>query len=308
MSPSIIALLVAGSLGIAAAIMLIPRPNRSLRQVVAARLDQRISSDQPIRPQANRSMIGGLQDTLYRSRGIKPRTAGLLVGVPLVFSLVGLSLVIVAEGGLAATGFFLIVVGPAVIYLDATRRAATRRKEFAEGLPQFLLTVSSAMSAGLTLDQALKELSAGGSSVVEEEFARVTQVVALGESLESALAQMAGRMESDEIKTLRQATGIGRETGSSLTPILETVAESALERAQVRREIGTLTAEGLMSAYVVIALPFLVFVFLLLSQPDYVSVLWTRPAGIGMAVAALAFIAIGWVWLRRLISQETSSV
>lgn len=304
---TLLVLLAAAAL-IAASLLLLPRRNRALRDVVDAREHLGDGLSQVKKRRRDDSMVENLLEKLYFSQGIQPRGVGFVVGLPVAAGLLGLVLVLFASQSVGALGFTIMLLGPAVVYLDASRRSARRKKQFAESLPQFLLTVSSGMSAGLTLDQALRELSAGGASVVEEEFQRATKAIAFGETMESALGDMAQRMDSAEIRTLRQATAIGRETGSSLTPILETVAETSLERAQVRREISTLTAEGLMSAYVVIALPFLVFVFLLLSQPDYVSVLWTRPEGVGMAVGAIALISVGWFWLRRLISHETSSL
>lgn len=308
MTLNTLALLLIVAAGIAASVYLIPRRNKGLQRLLAAGKKTEDAGGRSVETDDADSWISALRDRLYFSKGISPRPRAFVAGVPVLFALAGFVMVLLGGEGLGAVGVLVILLGPTVVYLDSSRRSQTRRKAFAEDLPPFLLTVASAMSAGLTLEQALRELSAGASNVVEEEFTRAMQGISLGETLEAALAEMAERMNSPELLTLRQATTIGRETGSSLTPILETVAESSLERAQVRREIGTLTAEGLMSAYVVIALPFLVFIFLFLSQPDYVSVLWTRPAGIGMAVAAVGLIAVGWIWLRRLISQETSAL
>lgn len=304
---SLIVLLGASAL-LAAAIVMLPRGNQSLRELVNARSAQ--PEDPAIRSSTGEptSLLRNLEERLYQSKGISARPPALVVGIPIGLAIIGFVLVVLDRESLGALGFVLILLGPAAVYLDSSRRSAARKKAFAETLPQFLLTTASAMSAGLTLEQALRELSVGVTTAAEEEFHRAIQATVLGESLEAALGEMAQRMDSPDIRILQKATAIGRETGSSLTPILETVAESSLERAQVRREIGTLTAEGLMSAYVVIALPFLVFIFLLLSQPDYVSVLWTRPEGIGMSVAAIVLIAGGWIWLRRLISQETASL
>jgi len=285
-------------LAIAFALMTIPRRNLALKSLLQARSGQ-VEGSTGLTEIETSSLIESLRDRLYYRNGIAARSVGVVIAGLVVPAVSGLAMLVLGGGGSRALGVAIIPLGLMLLWLDSMSRTSARRKQFAEQLPQFLLTVSSAMSAGLTMDQALRELSDGRSSVVEEEFHRATQGLALGDSLESALEAMSQRMASSDIDTLRQATAIGRQTGSSLTPILETVAESSLERAQVRREIGTLTAEGLMSAYVV---------FLLLSQPDYVSVLWTRPAGIAMGVGALVLIAIGWVWLRRLISKETSSL
>lgn len=308
MSIPLLLLLLVDGLIIAALVMFLPRQNRSLQTIVQSATKGGVPPAGPAASDDEHTLFNRFQESLYWSKGLSSRSllfVGLVALIPAVF---GLIVVALASGGGKFVGLLMILLGPAIVYADSTRRASARRKQFQEALPPFLLTVASAMAAGLTLEQALKELSIGKTTVVEEEFHRATQGLSLGESLEDSLGDMANRMASADIQTMQRATAIGRQTGSSLTPILEAVAESALERSQVKREIGALTAEGMMSAYVVIALPFLVFTFLVLSQPGYISVLWTRPEGIAMGFGALVLIGAGWVWLRSLITKETSGL
>lgn len=308
MSLPLLLLLVLDGLIIAALLAFLPRRNRGLERLVTSSVAPPKRGSRATRESDSSSITARIQESLYWSKGLNARPFGFLALFTAIPAFVGLVIVVLGTGIVKFLGMITIVLGPIVIYLDSSRRAASRKKQFQESLPPFLLTVASAMAAGLTMEQALRELSAGKTTVVEEEFHRATQGLDLGETLEASLADMAERMGSADIDTMQRATAIGRQTGSSLTPILEAVAESALERSQVKREIGALTAEGMMSAYVVIALPFLVFVFLLLSQPGYISVLWTRPEGIAMGVGALVLIAAGWVWLRGLITKETSGL
>lgn len=308
MSLPLLLLLVLDGLIIAALLAFLPRRNRGLERLVTSSVAPPEKGSRATPESDSSSITARIQESLYWSKGLDARPFGFLALLTVIPAFVGLVIVVLGTGIVQLLGVITIVLGPIVIYLDSSRRAASRKKQFQENLPPFLLTVASAMAAGLILEQALRELSSGKTNVVEEEFHRATQGLELGETLEASLSDMAERMGSTDIDTMQRATAIGRQTGSSLTPILEAVAESALERSQVKREIGALTAEGMMSAYVVIALPFIVFVFLLLSQPGYISVLWTRPEGIAMGVGALVLIAAGWVWLRGLITKETSGL
>jgi len=304
----LLTLLVIDGLIIAALIAFLPSRNKPLERLVRLTLTPGNKASSAAENSAKPSLVRRISEALYWSKGLTPPPPVALLSLLALPAIAGLLMIVFGGGLTRALGAIVLLLGPALIYLDSSRRAASRKKQFQESLPQFLLTVSSAMAAGLTLEQALTELSSGKTTVVEEEFHRATQGLALGETLESSLADMAQRLSSPDVETMQKATAIGRQTGSSLTPILEAVAESALERSQVKREIGALTAEGMMSAYVVIALPFIVFIFLLLSQPGYISVLWSRPEGIAMGIGALALIAAGWVWLRSLITKETSGL
>jgi len=56
-----------------------------------------------------------------------------------------------------------------------------------------------------------------------------------------------------------------------------------------------------MSAWILGLLPFGVAGMLLLTNPDYIRILWTDPAGIKLVWIALIMITIGVLWLRKMI-------
>jgi len=304
MSPSVLLILTAASLALSAVFYLLPRKSQSLGRLVTQYSAQRPGK----KVDATEGVMDQLSDYLYERRGIAPRTKGFILSLCGSAVTIGLLFLALGSSQIQLLGVVILLAGPAVVYLDATSRASERKKQFAEELPQFLLTVSSAMGAGLTLDQALRELSADKANVVQEEFFKITKVMSFGDSIDNELEALEQKLENEELKTLRQAAAIGRESGSSLIPILETVAESTLQRARVRREIASLTAEGMMSAYVIIALPFVIFFFLLFTQPSYVDVFWTTPTGGVLALGALGLISVGWIWLKRMINKETGAV
>jgi tight adherence protein B len=290
-----------------AILLLLPTRNKGMEAIVreasAAQLGSSISSFES----EKQSTLRRIQHATYWSKGIAPPSK-LLLAVAVLLFITGTLLLAIDSVGIRLSGLGLLVIGPAIVYLDVTFRVSRRQKVFQDELPPFLLLVASAMSVGLTLEQSFAELSSGRSNAVEEEFHQISQNLSVGRSLESSLEELAQRMASPDITTLSRATAIGRQMGGSLTPILEAVAESALERAQVRREITTLTAEGMMSAYVLIALPIVIFLFLLLTQPDYVAVFWTTTEGLVMLGGTAVLIILGWVWLKNLIGRETANV
>lgn len=196
----------------------------------------------------------------------------------------------------------LALVGVAgLFYLDYSRRKAKRIESFGLELPSFLLTLSSSLRAGLSLDQSISELTKDSPTVLGQQFSAAKREVELGKTWHEALVPIAVRMNSQDLRNLIEGLALAQETGSSLTGILEAIAESCLERAQLKREIKTLTAEGMLSAYVIIALPFIIFLFLLLTQPSYAAVLWTPGIGMVMGITTIILIAFGWVWLKRTI-------
>ena len=100
------------------------------------------------------------------------------------------------------------------------------------------------------------------------------------------------------------AIRIQRQVGGNLAELLDTVAGTMREREYVRRQVNALAAEGKLSAWVLGLLPPLFMVYLLLTNYDYVSVMFTEPLGIVMMVGAGLWLAVGVFWMSRLVKVE----
>jgi tight adherence protein B len=76
------------------------------------------------------------------------------------------------------------------------------------------------------------------------------------------------------------------------------------ERASLRRHVRALSAEGRLSAYILIALPLLVGGWLFLSRGSYMRPLYTTPFGLAMLIGGVVLVAVGTVWMRNVIKVE----
>jgi tight adherence protein B len=100
-----------------------------------------------------------------------------------------------------------------------------------------------------------------------------------------------------------QAIGIHREIGGNLAEVLDNVAATIRERDQVLRQVKTLTAEGRLSAYVLIALPVALAGIMWLINPGYVGLL-TSGVGLLLSGAAVVLLVVGALWFRKLCQLE----
>jgi tight adherence protein B len=85
---------------------------------------------------------------------------------------------------------------------------------------------------------------------------------------------------------------------------LAATAETLRERESLRRHVNGLSAEGKLSAYILIALPICIFLYMLLVNKPYVELLWTTMIGIGMSVGGLVSMAFGIFWMRKVVIVE----
>ena len=190
-----------------------------------------------------------------------------------------------------------LVVFAARVYL----RRLTRRRQaaFADQLTDTLQLLSGSLRAGYALLQACEAVGKESPAPTSDEFRRLLLEVRLGREVLEALAGVARRVGSQDFDWVVGAIEIHREVGGDLAEVLDNVAGTIRDRDQLRRQIRTLTAEGRLSAYVLLALPIVMFMLLQLLNPGYASE-FGHGTGRMLLVGAAGFMLVGAVWLKRL--------
>jgi tight adherence protein B len=183
-------------------------------------------------------------------------------------------------------------------------REAALKREFEEQLADFLTIIASGLRAGLSFAQAVESAVGDGTGEVERQIRRALAEVQVGSTLDAALMRVAKKMESDDLSWTIAALRIQREVGGNLSKILDTASVTIRNRAELKREVRTLSAEGRMSAYILVALPLGIFGFLLLSRRDYVKIFWTEPIGMAMLTMFVILVTAGWFWIRSVVTVK----
>ncbi len=195
---------------------------------------------------------------------------------------------------LALTGTVMVALaGPVVAILVSTklvrRRIRKRRKAFEAQLPDALALVASSLSAGHTFLRAIQMMCEEAGPPMSEEFALVVAETRLGDPIVDALERMAERMQVRDMDMVVQAVRIQQTVGGRLATLLHTLSDFIRLRAELRREVMILTAEGRMSAYVLAALVPFLFVMMNLLNPTYVSKLYS---GFGLVLLVGCFVSV----------------
>jgi tight adherence protein B len=214
-------------------------------------------------------------------------------------SLVGLLIGFLLAGILL--GLVFLVLGPIGARVLLGIRSRRRRKAFADQLDETLQLLSGGLRAGHSLLRAIDVVSHEAEAPTSEEFARIINETRLGRDLGDSLTDTAERMRSEDFKWVAQAIAIHREVGGDLSSVLDEVGHTIRERGQIRRQVAALSAEGRMSAYILLALPFVVIGVLLLTSRSYVTKFLEWPLGIIMMVVAGIMMTIGTVWLQKVV-------
>lgn len=183
-------------------------------------------------------------------------------------------------------------------------RAARRQAAFAEQLPDSLQLITGSVRAGYGLTQAIDAVAQEAPSPSADEFRRIVAEVNLGRDLDEALKAAAARVNSKDFEWVVEAMEINRQVGGDVAEVLERVATTIRDRNQIRRKILALSAEGRLSAIILIALPFLAAGFISISNPDYISELTGTGFGKVLLGAGGLLMVVGAAWMRRIVKLE----
>lgn len=237
----------------------------------------------------------------FEQAGLKIRAADFLLicGASFfAFGLVGFIL-----GGLGI-GLVTAVVAPLILLVWLNMTAARRQSKFADQLPDMLTMIAGSMRAGHSLLRAVDGAADESEAPMGEELRRVVNETRIGRDLVESLLDAAGRMRSQDFLWVAQAIETQREVGGNLAELLENVNETILDRAKLSRQVKALSAEGRMSAGVLVALPIFMLIVICFMNPSYAATFFTTVPGWIMLAAVAVMLGVGTFWLSRIIKPK----
>jgi tight adherence protein B len=224
----------------------------------------------------------------------------------LFFTIVAGVLSVIAAGvlwGALAMLFAALLVGVLPIGI-LNFLAGRRRRKFATQLPDMLQLLAGSLRAGYSLLQGVDAVALEVSDPMGQELRRVLAEARLGRPLETALEDAAERMASADFSWAVMAVGIQREVGGNLAELLDTVAETMIQRERLRREVKSLTAEGRVSAIILGLLPVGLGVMMFAINRDYINKLFNTGLGQAMLGGSTVLALAGFIWMKKIVEIE----
>ncbi len=200
-----------------------------------------------------------------------------------------------------AFALLLAIAAATLPFLYVLRKRGQRTRDLEKQLPDALDLMARALKAGHALASALQMVGDEGQDPIAAEFRIVHDEINYGVAVETALTNLANRVPSTDMRYFVVAVLIQRETGGNLTEVLANLSALIRERLRLLGKVQVLSAEGRMSGWVMGCLPFAVAAIINLLNPEFMSVLWTDPMGLKIIYAMLFLMAMGALWMRKII-------
>ena len=160
-----------------------------------------------------------------------------------------------------------------------------RFKTLEKQLPDALLMITGAMSAGASLNVAIESMIKEQRPPVAQEFDLMARELRLGVDFDTALKNMEKRNPIPDFALVIAAMRISREVGGNLAEILNSLASTLREKQTMEGKIASLTAQGKIQGIVMTGLPLLVMFGLTQLEPGAMAPLFnTWPGWLTLAV------------------------
>jgi tight adherence protein B len=181
---------------------------------------------------------------------------------------------------------------------------AKRLKKFLAVFPEAIDTMCRGLRSGLPVTESIAAVGRELPDPIGIEFRRVADGVRMGKTLEASMWEVARRIDTPEWRFLIIAMAIQKETGGNLAETLGNLADLIRRRRQLRLKIKAMSSEAKASAMIIGSLPFIMFVLLMVVNPDYIMTLFQDPRGKVMLCVGLFWMGLGCAVMAKMIRFE----
>ncbi len=222
----------------------------------------------------------------------------------IVISVIGcalLALLIFRIWPLAIVGGIVGIFLPSIWTKIRHRR---RLNAFNNQLVDTINLLANSLRSGYSMLQSMETVAKELPPPISTEFKRVTQEIALGLSQEQAMANLLRRINSDDLDLMITAINVQHEVGGNLAEILEIIGHTIRERVRIKGEIRVLTAQGMITGYVISGLPVFLGLILFLLNREYMGAMFKEPCGWIMLGVGAVIIVSGFLIIQKIVRIE----
>jgi len=197
-----------------------------------------------------------------------------------------------------------IIAGIGMPHFIINRMITKRLNQFTALFPDAIDLIVRGLRSGLPVTESIATVGREVEDPVGVEFRRIADGIRLGKTLEESLWSIVKRVDTADFKFFVISLSVQKETGGNLAETLDNLGDILRRRHQMKLKIKALSAEGRASAYILGALPFVMFGLINLINPDYASTLYTDPRAQLASVIGMFWLSIGGIVIAKMINFE----
>ncbi len=218
--------------------------------------------------------------------------------------------VVVALIGFVATGNLLMTIGLGIVGAAGfpawlIKYLRNRRvKNFLKEFPAAVDIIVRGIKAGIPIADCLRNIANEAAEPVRTEFRAIVEAQMIGLSIPEAVERIVERVPTPEASFFAIVINIQAKAGGNLAEALSNLSNVLRDRKKMKGKIKAMSSEAKASAGIIGALPPLVTLFVYLTSPGYISLLFTTSTGhITLAICGL-WMAMGIFIMKKMINFD----
>lgn len=190
--------------------------------------------------------------------------------------------------------FTLLLAVPTVIFfVSFWFMRLAQLKQFDQSFPQVLGQLSRAVAAGMSVPQAIEQVSEYQQGFLAREFELISDSLTIGISLKQALQHASHRLPYSSFHFFTVALILNQENGGQLREVLYSLGRTLHDNSAIKMKIKSLTAEPRITALILASLPLMLIGIMFFKNPSSFAILIDTPAGQYVLLYVLSSIALG---------------
>ena len=223
-------------------------------------------------------------------------TAGIALVVAALMLLKGLPILLAL--------LFGVFVGVGLPHFIVGKTIQRRIGKFTAKFPDAIDLLVRGLRSGLPISETIGVVGHEVEGPVGEEFRAVSDKMKIGRTMDAALQETADRLGTPEFQFFVITIAIQRETGGNLAETLANLSHVLRQRSQMKLKIKAMSSESKASAYIIGALPFIVFGLIWFINGRYMQNFFIDERLMAIGMGGSVWMAIGAFIMSKMISFE----
>lgn len=186
-----------------------------------------------------------------------------------------------------------------------------RKRELNDQFRDLLYSLSSSISAGRQMPEAIKDASVNlkliysdHDFIILELSYMVKRIFESHESLDTILIDFALRSGIEDIRNFVDIYLTCRSTGGDLECVIRKTSDMLIEKIEIMKEIKIITSQKKFEAKILTSIPFIVIIFLQLVSPEYLNIMYSTVSGRTTMTLGLIGIIGAYFWSMKITDIE----
>lgn len=186
-----------------------------------------------------------------------------------------------------------------------------RKSELKSQFKECIYTLSASLRTGKSIESALKEtlndmkiLYTDSSTYIIRELEVIIRRIEMNEIIEDVLQDFAKRAEVEEITNFSDVFITAKRTGGDLISIINYTTSIINEKIEIQQEIEVLITSKQFEQRILTLLVPLIIVYLQVSSPGYLNVMYTTITGRILMTIALILYLFSYILGKKITEIE----